>query len=671
MPTLTPKRGQHRGFTTAALALDLQARLRQLVTTTPERKRSNGAKEDDDDDDGGGPTTTSSSTATTSSAGIDATHLSVVLAALQGLLAVVLVYHSFRAIFFPCAAFGPSAANLRDLAVCDSSGSDNSWDIWSIIVSTPLLFLPTPTFCMSALYLISGFRQGHLWWKASIDTIRSAVVTRLAYLLLLGAAVTFLTAVVDTTSTHHQRRVSMITGSLWLTKRTADTPFHGVVDLIHQMVWWAAAVHDDHNTALSYLSLELMGTVLVAGLVLLLKGSPHRLRSRWMMILLVALLVPSVTRTRRFDLRVHVERPHDDRSLLSSENDHTRSIGVDPLRHAHILAQIFSDNNDKNPMASSALRFSFAEHAPDSWYNKKKVNDGESRALHLDDSTSRDNAWLLDELYKAADGGAVHGSVSTPPWIEGAVGDKWGTEAPWIMSSSFVVGVWISEAVLSSSFQRVISSLPAAARPYVGFAVFPLAALLCGSYPDTDPLVTTNPVWRMMRAAAGHLGFTDVVLAQQLWSVVGATLLMLSVVVCSLISSSAIVPVLKRLVPQHNVEMVVDAWSKIALSLFLVHLPILHYVGCGGFLFFRHYTEEVFWAASLAALVSTPIYLTAAVLFNRLIDRPAQVLSAKLSRQLLGLPPTTITGCSSSFYYPSNAPGSNSNESSHQQKQQP
>jgi hypothetical protein len=350
--------------------------------------------------------------------------------------------------------------------------------------------------------------------------------------------------------------------------------------------------------------------------------------------------------------------------------DHTRSIGVDPLRHAHILAQIFSDNHD-HPRTSSALRFSFAERSPDSWYSKKKVNDGESLVV-LDDSTSGDNAWLLDELWRAADDGDGH---STPPWIQGAVGDKWGTEAPWIMSSSFVAGAWISEAVLSSSFQRVVIALPAAVRPHVSFAVLPLVALLCGTYPGTDSLVSTNPVWRVMSAAAGHLGLTGAGPAHQLWSVVGATLLMLSVVGW-LLSSSALVPVLfllrNRLVPQqYNVEMVVEAWSKIALSLFLVHLPILHSVGCTCFLFFHRYTEEVFWAAILAALVSTPIYLTAAVLFDRLIDRPAQVLSTKFSQQLLGLPTTTTTGSSSSSYYHSTAPGSSSNESSQQQQPRP
>jgi hypothetical protein len=93
---------------------------------------------------------------------------------------------------------------------------------------------------------------------------------------------------------------------------------------------------------------EFIGSYLVFGLVQFLKGSPHRIRSRWLLALVFIFLASSATRSDTLEAHV-VYQVIEQLPGKPGQRQPTRLIDrvvtLDPVKHAHVLHVIHEQVN--------------------------------------------------------------------------------------------------------------------------------------------------------------------------------------------------------------------------------------------------------------------------------------------------------------------------------------
>ena len=192
--------------------------------------------------------------------------------------------------------------------------------------------------------------------------------------------------------------------------------------------------------------------------------------------------------------------------------------------------------------------------------------------------------------------------------------NKWTNRSPWIWYSSFVAGIWIVEQRRAEKIAG-LSGCPGSRT-----RVFLLVLAFCGaSYPFTDLLTKMNPVWWLMEAATSILG-SD---AGAFWHIAGASALVQFVATSDLL----------QICFSHKI---LRFFGQISFSLYLTHIPILYTFTCGLFLWLHDVSGSYNGAALLAFLLSLPVMLSVAILFERVVDRIAIQKSSLLGKMLLG-----------------------------------
>jgi len=192
--------------------------------------------------------------------------------------------------------------------------------------------------------------------------------------------------------------------------------------------------------------------------------------------------------------------------------------------------------------------------------------------------------------------------------------NKWATRSPWIWYASFVAGIWIVEQRRAEKNAPALSGCPGSRT-----RVCLLVLAFCGaSYPYTDLLTKMNPVWWLMEAATSILGAD----AGAFWYITGASALVQFVTTSDLLQIFFSQKILRFL-------------GQISFSLYLTHIPILYTFTCGLFLWLHDVSGSYNGAAVLAFLLSLPVMLFVAILFERLVDRIAIRKSSLLGKMLL------------------------------------
>lgn len=621
MPTLTPKASPKRQpfeLDTSGFALNVPhfPLLDDMMNTTSTSTINGGTGIN-----GGGSSNTG--TGTTGSSKKDRMEY---LDSLRGILAVVVVFHHFRCGFRPCHMFGGAAEWLSDPGVCEKASTTMN------LVYNPFW---NGTFAVSVFLVMSGFVLAHNLWKAPAETWRLAVAKRYIRLAIpCAAALVFSYALAGfcTPTTGLHKDAAAITKSLWLQKFPMERP-SPVTGLMGQIGWGVWHGTSTLNNAIWTMKFELFGSYLVFLLVALLKGSPHRIRSRWLGALFLLMLVPASTRNHSLEARISYtvieEVPGGKPGQKRTSKSTPRVVVLDPVKHSHVLHLIHEQINTGNNKETSLLALTYMEALPDPWYLKKEEID--YNVITLDKPMKKHhkqlgitNTQIYRELIGAAD--PSNKNYSTPS-IEITKVTGWITTNPWLWYATLVAGVWMSEHVLSvATGIQMGGGLTVAGTPLRhGFL---LLAFLCATYPYTSVEAGTTSLWRSMLKIASILGLGSV--AHFFWCIIGAVSLVYYIVVHS--------QLLRKLLVVHPV---LPKLGQISFALYLTHVPILYTLTSAIFLpLYPFFDENMAVASFIAFLASLPVMFGVAYLFWKFVDQPAIDYSRQLAQRMLGLPET-------------------------------
>lgn len=542
----------------------------------------------------------------------------VQLDGLKGLLAIGVVLHHAQCLFHPCSAFGASAAMVRDIRSCDDDDA-NPFRILSHVVSNA-------TFCSCMFCVVSGLVLSYNLWKASVDDWRVAVTKRPIRLgincivaLVMGR---FIVAIANGT-----KHVVRITGTKWLQQQELLQTSHIAFQFPWHILgglWNGTSGVGDIQWALS---VELFGSYLTFGLVLLLKTSPHRIRSRWLAAMFVALLVPNSTTVQKLQTSVSygvATAPHDHGT---PQADFRRTVELETNHHLHLLS-INSIEKKVNKNSRESLKMEFLDSPARNWFINRQNHTERYQLDNMPPETdfALDNGAIYEEMLNA-----VHGSHKhlIDPTIVMKHEEGWTTSNSWLLYAPFVAGVWMSEMYLSGIRPTFGPAwLSRETRQMLASWVFPIIAFLCASYPLGETLVAQSGVWTGMMKAAHLLGFSkgdDVML---LWCTVG------SVCIIYYLTFHAHPQVAKFLT-----HPLLTKLGAISFPLYLVHLPILFSLTSPLFVALHRLLDEEdgMLASTLALLLSFPIMLSVAYGFQQIVDTPSLFFSNFASREFIGL----------------------------------
>lgn len=537
---------------------------------------------------------------------------------MRGISCLMIVFHHFRCGFRPCQMFGKAVEWLSDPNECNDTHLTgnvifNSWY--------------NGTFFTAVFAVMSGFLLSHGLWKAPPEKWRVSVCKRFIRLAIpCGAALIF--AYLLAGFTIHQDAAA-ITKSIWLQKMPMERP-SPVTGLLGQIGWGVWHGTSTLNNAIWSMKFELFGSYLVFMLVVLLKGSPHRIRTRWLGGLFLLMLVPSSTRFTVLEARVTYSLidelesgPGQKRAYKTTQ----RIVALDPVKHSHLLHKIHEKVNTGNNKDSSVLALKYTEAPPDPWYVRKDTID--ANVIVLDKPMKKQhkdlsNTQIYRELVGAAD---PFNKNYGKPEIEMIKVTGWKSENPWLWYAPLVAGVWLSEHLMSTSSKAPMGGgVTVAGKPLVhGLAVL---AFFCASYPYTVLEAGSSIHWHFMLMIASSLGLASV--AHSFWSIIGAVAFVYYIVLHS--------DFLRRMLVVHPL---LPKLGQLSFALYLTHIPILYTLTCAIFVFLYHFFEDFTVNATTASLIafwlSLPVMFTVAFYFWRYVDQPAIEYSRIAGQQLLGL----------------------------------
>ena len=553
----------------------------------------------------------------------------------KGLLAVIVVFYHAQCMFHPCRAFGPTAAMVQDIAVCDETSDSSSF--LQLVLWNPLT---NGEFCSCVFYVLSGFLLSHSLWKASVDEWRVAVSKRFFRLVSCWLAAALLGKLILSLLFYGSSELREITRSRWLEQDFSIRP--SFLELPFQVlgsIWNGTSSNGVAGGTIStFLSFELLGSYLTFGLVLLLKTSPHRIRTRWLGALFIALLIPNATVFDTLETRVAYNVAQDQRLDSSSGATNVRRIvSLNTADHLYLLDHSSLHRRrrsvTKNP---PALTMEFLDTPSGHWHKHTTPTApvDQTTRYDLDSATINselDNVSVEKEVRSAVDG--TH-SMILDPSIELERRSVWTTENAWLVYASFVAGIWISEMYLSGAAASMESSattatwgiLPSESLKTIAAWILPLVSFLCASYPRGAASVPDSGLWTGMLQIAGLFGYSAGG-AMSFWCTLGATSLTMYLVFFGDVVREKVLghPSLTRL-------------GRLSFPLFLTHMPILLCMTSPLFVaFYKQFDEDTTWSFILAMALSIPVMLAVAHSFQHVIDIPAQHFSDHFGRVLVGI----------------------------------
>jgi peptidoglycan/LPS O-acetylase OafA/YrhL len=498
---------------------------------------------------------------------------------------------------------------LRDITLCEHA--DTGWNLY-------LGMFTNGTFAVAVFLVISGFVLSNGLWKAGAEPWRLAIAKRYLRLGLPCAAALMWGYLLAGWSFHTE--ASAITQSIWLSQLGLQRP-SPVTGLLAQMAFGAFHGNVTLNNSLWVMPIELVGSFLVFLLVAMLKGSPHKIRTRWLAALTILLMLPSPKLSKNFTARVSYDLVNEvaipgRKKEVSTQR---RFVDLDMYKHAHVLNDIHVTS--KTHMTTMEFR----QEPVESWFNSHEKID--SHVLTLDHPKKKQklsNSQAYRELLAAADPADTNFDnlkvevLQTTSWKS--------SSSPWLWYSAFVAGVWISEYTLMASSGRKIGMFSLRGTPFVHYYL--VFALFAGTMPLSQILASKYMRWRLMYQTAASIGLTGAS-ASYFWHIAGAIAMVFYTVLHG--------KWLQKLLTSHTLFQLL---GKLSFSLYLTHIPILYTFS--SFVFVQLYSffdENETVAYVLTIIASLPIMAGVAYLFYKYVDQPSIEISNHIARKLLGMLP--------------------------------
>jgi peptidoglycan/LPS O-acetylase OafA/YrhL len=530
------------------------------------------------------------------------------LDSLRGILSLVVVLHHFRCGFQPCQVFG-TADWLRDITLCEHA--DTGWNLY-------LGMFTNGTFAVAVFLVISGFVLSNGLWKAGAEPWRLAIAKRYLRLGLPCGAALMWGYVLAGWSFHTE--ASAITQSIWLSQLGLQRP-SPVTGLLAQMAFGAFHGNVTLNNSLWVMPIELLGSFLVFLLVAMLKGSPHKIRTRWLAALTILLMLPTPKLSKNFTARVSYDIVNEvaipgRKKEVSTQR---RFVDLDLYKHAHVLHDMHVTSK------THTTTMEFRQEPIESWFYSHEKIDSHVFALdHPKKKQKLTNSQVYRELLAAADPADTNfGNLK----VEVLETTSWrSSSSPWLWYSAFVAGVWISEYTLMASSGRKIGMFSLRGTPFVHY--YFVFALVAGTMPLTQLLASKYMRWRLMYQMAASIGLTGAS-ASFFWSILGAVALVFYTVIHGKWLQ-------KLLISQPILQML----GKLSYSLYLTHIPILYTFSSFVFVQLHSFFDENETVAYFfTTIASLPIMLGVAFLFYKYVDHPSIEIGNQIARTFLGMPP--------------------------------
>mmetsp|Transcript_43916 Transcript_43916/g.65136 ORF Transcript_43916/g.65136 Transcript_43916/m.65136 type:complete len:348 (-) Transcript_43916:138-1181(-) len=346
------------------------------------------------------------------------------------------------------------------------------------------------------------------------------------------------------------------------------------------------------------MSMELFGSYLIFLLVAMLYKTPSMQRKRVLAVIFVALLCPS--ETQRTGMSVSVE--------TKSLGPDVVEVSMDPVSHVTLLetmdvrlAMDFDQGADWWEPAMTPSIVAQNDDGDDPAAAKKSDDNTQGKSENLDGPKKYTNGQLFETLRD-----------STTQQQTLHVSRQWGTSTNFLWYASFVAGMWLGE-------HHLRSSTPCLKTSRTGLLLLLAVSFLCATYPYGNILSLKRTIWSIMNKLAGTLGMGSSI--PFFYYVIGAPLL-----VHVLLSTD----VSKRFFRNPML-----LWlGRISYSLYLTHVPILYSLTCMLFLSFST-TWTYSQASWMALLISFPVMLTIATLFEQWVDTPAIRWSSMIGRWIV------------------------------------
>jgi peptidoglycan/LPS O-acetylase OafA/YrhL len=462
---------------------------------------------------------------------------------------------------------------------CQIFGASAQWitDPTVCIGSEPWVLLAplvNGTFSVAVFFVMSGTVLSNGLFTADETRWRLAVVKRYFRLLIPCAAAMVLAWALGGYTAHEE--AAAYTNSKWLLELSPQRP--APTSLPFQIVFGIWQNTSTLNNAFWTMPIELFGSFVVFGLVAILKGCSSVNSKRFLAGLFFCLLVPSSTLGTSLSIELEWQRGPDDVARVS----------INPAYHANLLETM------------DALRLELQNNArPQKWWESDPP---ETKPISLDSPKKIDNAVLVQEVFHRS---RVYDRQQL------VKSTKWKTSNPFLWYAAFVGGVWITEHNLR--IQRP-------STPGWQAALLLAVSYLCATFPLFGLIMDSNPVWKLMKTVASTMGLGFAPFA--LYYIVGAVCLV------QLVVSS---PGAKTFLSSPMCRW----FGKISFSLYLTHIPIVYTLTSHLYVVLL---ESGWTDASLVAfVVSFPIMVGVAAVFERAVDRPSLAASAAIGKILLGM----------------------------------
>jgi peptidoglycan/LPS O-acetylase OafA/YrhL len=453
-------------------------------------------------------------------------------------------------------------------------------------------------------------KQSHKWALAVVKRhFRLAIPVALALI--------FASIVSGFTTVHEVAAQS--TQSWWLYSFNCRLPstLVGVLQQVIIGVWHGSCTL---NNAIWTMKIELFGSFLVYLLVAIIRDmrSP-RLAKRMLACLFVFMLVPSNTQHTTQTVRLEWIDESNSRSGGVGRNksrakidDIVQRVKLNPSVHTALLEQL-----DVPLIVKQVPKETEKTTTESTNHNSVKNYDAvpKSKPQILDD-----NVPLVRQLLEN-DSDNVPQRQYTLHELQ--YSKSFGTDYnPWTWYSGFVSGTWIALDMVSMT---TTSTRRSAGWTWTDVIEF-LVAFLCSTFPYSSVWTEHHVVWQGMNMITDLMQVGSLN-SMSFWHMIGASCLVHLVV-------------RRRRLFQGFLCHSLALWlGQISFSLYLIHIPILYTVTCWWYNKLRVYNHAP-WsqggAALTALLLSLPVMILIASVFERYVDQPSIRISSIIGNQILG-----------------------------------